>query len=254
MAGGKHASRSKSFEDLESNRKERERNRRAQLEENEADDKLNVHNDILNSNAEDYEDDYDDDSYYDDEPMINYKKIIIVVVAIIALVAIIFGIYKLVSGNDKENTTKENETTQTTNEKIPSSIAGYKVLGQVIIKDLNVEQYILNLPEDEALKNGVVKLYGSSLNGHGNFCIAGHNYEGIFKDLEKLNVGDKIIIKDAREVQYEYKVTSVKTVEPDNLECLLQDEEKVEITLITCSTGSTSRVIVKAEQVTKDNG
>lgn len=255
MAGGKHASRSKSFEDLEFNRKERGRRKREELEENEVDDKLNVHNNILNSNAEEYEDDYDDsDDYWDDEPQINYKKVAIIVVSVIAVLAIIFGIYKYISSKNEEDKVNQNETSQNSTEEMPSSISGYKVLGQVIIKDLNVEQYILNLSEDEALKNGVTKLYGPSLNGHGNFCIAGHNYEGVFKDLEKLNVGDKITIKDTRSVEYEYKVTSVKTVEPDDLECLMQDTEKVEITLITCSTGATSRVIVKAEKVAEDNG
>lgn len=255
MAGGKHASRSKSFEDLEFNRKERARRRREEIEENETDDKLNVHNEILNSNAEEYDEDYDDsDDYWDDEPQINYKKIAIIVIAVIAVLAIIFGIYKFVSSKNKENEVKQDETSQTNDKEMPSSVSGYKVLGQLIIKDLNIEQYILNLTEDEALKNGVTKLYGPSLNSHGNFCIAGHNYEGVFKDLENLNVGDEIIIKDTRNVEYEYKVTSVKKVEPDNLEALIQDEEKVEITLITCSTGATSRVIVKAEQVAKDNG
>lgn len=254
MAGGKHASRSKSFEDLEFNRKERSRRRREQFEEDEVDDKLNVHNDILNSNAEEYDDEYDnDDDYYDDEPEINYKKIIIVVISIIVIIAIAFGIYKLVFAN-KEESTEDDQTSQMSEENMPTSIAGYKVLGQVIIKDLGVEQYILNLAEDNALKNGVVKLYGVALNNYGNFCMAGHNYEGIFKDLEKLNVDDKIVIKDTKNIEYEYKVTSVKTVEPDDLNCLLQDKSKVEITLITCSTGSTSRVVVKAEQIAKDNG
>ena len=45
-----------------------------------------------------------------------------------------------------------------------------------------------------------------------------------------------------------YKVTKTYEVEPDNLECLLQDEEKVEITLITCQSGSTKRLVVKAEE------
>ena len=69
-----------------------------------------------------------------------------------------------------------------------------------------------------------------------------------------VNTTDEIIIKDTRNVEYKYKVTSVKNVEPDNLECLIQDTSKVEITLITCDTGGTSRVVVKAEQVAKDNG
>lgn len=242
MAVGKHASRAKSFEDLEFSRKERSRKRKDFGEES---DKLDVDNDVLNSNAEEYEDDY-----YDDEPEINYKKIVIIIVAIIAILAIIFGVYKLVFENKEE----EQEETPQLSEEMPSSVGGYKVLGQIIIDDLNIEQYILNLPEDKALENGVAKLYGPSLNNVGNFCIVGHNYEGIFKDLGTLNVGDKITIKDTKEVEYEYKVTNVKTVEPDDLECLLQDTEKTEMTLITCSTGSTSRIIVKTEKVAEDNG
>lgn len=253
MAGGKHASRSKSFDDFEYDRKgSSRRGKREQFieEDNIEEDKLNVHNDILNANNDDYEEDYDDDDYYDDEPMINYKKVIIIVVTIIVLLAIIFGIYKLTIGKDDYEII--DETTQT--EKMPLSVAGYKVLGQIVIKDLNVEQYILNLAEDDALKNGVVKLYGSSLNSYGNMCIAGHNNEGVFKDIGKLKVGNKITVKDINNNEYEFKVTSVETVEPDNLECLLQDNSKIEITLITCSDDSTSRVVVKAEKVTKDNG
>lgn len=245
MSGGKHASRAKSFEDLEFNRKEVSRRRRNNLAEEDEEEELE-------NNNSNFEEDYEDDSdYFGDEPVVDYKKIIIIFAAIVVVLLVIFGIYKLVSGKEK-TPAEEPEKTQT--QEMPSSVDGYKVLGQIIIKDLNIEQYILNLPEDNALKSGVVKLYGASLNSHGNFCIAGHNYEGVFKDIEKLNVGDKIIIKDARATEYEYKVTNVSTVDPDNLECLLQNKDKVEITLITCSTGATSRVIVKAEQVAKDNG
>lgn len=251
MAGGKHASTSKSFEDLEFNRRGTSR-RRNRFEDEQEDDELNVDNSILTANADEEEEYDDDDGYYGDEPRIDYKKIAIIVVAVIAVLGIIFGIYKLVSGGKEKEVPEEDKTVQT--EEMPSSVAGYKVLGQVKIKDLNIEQYILNLPEDEALKNGVVKIYGSSLNSHGNFCIAGHNYEGVFKDLEKIKVDDKITIKDTRNVEYEYKVTNVTTVDPDNLECLLQNKDKIEITLITCSTGATSRVVVKAEQIAKDNG
>lgn len=245
MAVGKHASRYKSFESLDEGRKERYR-KRSQAEDEE-DDKLNVHTNVLNSNSEDYEDEYD-------EPILDYKKVIISIVVIIVIFALAFGIYKLVSANKEETLPIEDDVAQIEEEKMPSTISGYKVLGQVIIENLSVEQYILDSTEDNALKNGVVKLYGPSLNSYGNFCIAGHNYEGIFKDIEKLNVGDEIVIKDDDEAEYEYKVTSVKNIEPDDLECLMQNEEIVEITLITCSEGSTSRVVVKAEEVSKDNG
>ena len=39
------------------------------------------------------------------------------------------------------------------------------------------------------------------------------------------------------------------SVEPDNLEVLIQNASKVEITLITCENGSTKRLVIKAEEV-----
>ena len=246
MAIGKHVSRYKSFESLEESRKEKAR-RRAEYEKD--DEKVNVNNGDIDS--EKYDDEYDED---DDEELLNYKKVIIAIVTIIVVFLLAFGIYKLVSDNDKEVMPAENvKTIQSQEEKLPLAVGGYKVLGQVLIEDLEIEQYILDSKEDKALESGVTKLYGPSLNDDGNFCIAGHNYEGIFKDLEKLNVDDEIIIKDANGDEYEYKVTSVKNVDPDNLEILMQNKEKVEITLITCTADSTSRVIVKAEKVSKDN-
>lgn len=46
----------------------------------------------------------------------------------------------------------------------------------------------------------------------------------------------------------EYIITDIFSTEPDNLECLLQDDTKVELTLITCENGATTRLIVKAEE------
>ena len=64
-----------------------------------------------------------------------------------------------------------------------------------------------------------------------------------------MEVGDNftVIEKDLKETTYEVK--EIYTVEADDLKCLLQNEEKIEITLITCNNASTTRLIVKAEEV-----
>ena len=45
-----------------------------------------------------------------------------------------------------------------------------------------------------------------------------------------------------------YEIKKIYSTEANDLECLIPDEEKVEITLITCENGSTKRLIVKAEE------
>ena len=52
--------------------------------------------------------------------------------------------------------------------------------------------------------------------------------------------------KNLEETTYEIK--EIYSVEPEDLKCLIQDENKIEITLITCETGATKRLIIKAEE------
>lgn len=192
------------------------------------------------SNTEEFE----DDDYYDDE--FNYKKLIIVIAIIAVLIVAGALIYKLVINKSEEQVEPPKDETQ----KMSTIIEGYDVLGKIVIEDLGIEQYILDSTEAKALQNGVGKIdNGASINNYGNFCLAGHNQEGIFKKIDQLEVEDEFVIVDKNMEETTYKVTSIYEVEPDDLECLLQDEEKVEITLITCQAGSTKRLVVKAEEV-----
>lgn len=192
------------------------------------------------SNTEEFE----EDDYYDDE--FNYKKLFIVIAIIAVLIIAGVLIYKFVINKPEEKIEPPKDETP----KMSTTIEGYDVLGKIVIEDLGIEQYILDSTEAKALQNGVGKVEnGGSINNYGNFCIAGHNQEGIFKNLDQLEVEDEFVVIDKNMEETTYKVTRTYEVEPDDLECLLQDEEKVEITLITCQAGSTKRLIVKAEEV-----
>ncbi len=196
----------------------------------------------VNSNSEEFDASND---YYDDEDEFNYKKLLIVIAVVAVLVIVGVVIYKFVINKpEPELEPSEDETP-----KMSTSIGGYNVLGKIVIKDLNIDQYILDSTESKALQNGVGKINnGGSINNYGNFCLAGHNQENIFKNLDKMKINDKFVIIDKNMKETTYKVTRTYEVDPDDLECLLQDEEKVEITLITCQAGSTKRLVVKAEE------
>lgn len=191
----------------------------------------------------------------DDESNLKYKIIagVVIIIAIIAIALIITGNLPEFGGNTENvvNTSVQN-TNVNDNEVVASKLIdtheGYKVLGKIAIKDINVEQYILDSTEDMALEKGVIKLYGGTLNNYGNLCLAGHDKDEIFGKLDELEVGDTfaLIEPDLKETTYEIK--KIYSTEANDLECLLPDEEKVEITLITCENGSTKRLIVKAEE------
>lgn len=183
-------------------------------------------------------------SFLDDDG-VSKKKVIIIISIILVIIIAIFAIYKIFFNKQEDTITQEPAVTE---EKMAASVAGYQVLGKIIIKDLNVEQYILNSTDEEALKNGVGKLYGATLNNYGNFCIAGHNYENVFKDLAEMEVGDEFIIIDKNLEETTYEIKEIYTAEPDDLKCLMQNEDKIEMTLITCENGATTRLIVKAEE------
>ena len=193
-----------------------------------------------------YNNTYDD---YEDEEMSKRKLIIIVVMAVV-IIALVVGIvlFKNYSANPKESG-NENTVNNETAEQMISVYQGYDVLGKIVIDEYKIEQYILDSKEDKALECGVTKLYGGTLNNYGNFCIAGHNKAGVFEKLAEMEVGDTFKIIEPNYTETTYKITEIYSQEADNLNCLMQDDEKIEITLITCENASTTRLIVKAEEM-----
>lgn len=186
---------------------------------------------------------------YEDEEM-SKRKIIIIAVIVALIIAIVGGIilFKNYSENPKEPI-NENTVNNEDAEQMISVYQGYDVLGKIVIDEYKIEQYILDSKEDKALECGVTKLYGGTLNNYGNFCIAGHNKAGVFEKLAEMEVGDTFKIIEPNYTETTYQITEIYSSEADNLKPLMQDDEKIEITLITCENASTTRLIVKAEEM-----
>ena len=194
---------------------------------------------------------YNNDTYedYEDEDMSKRKIIIIAIVAIIIIAAVI-GVILLKKYNSNSEPVEANSVnTNQLTEKMISVYQGYDVLGKIVIDEYEIEQYILDSNEDKALECGVTKLYGGTLNNYGNFCIAGHNKSGVFEKLSEMEVGDTFKIIEPNLTETTYKITEIYSSEADNLKCLLKENEKIEITLVTCENASTTRLIVKAEEM-----
>lgn len=106
------------------------------------------------------------------------------------------------------------------------------------------------------LKQGVVHYEGTARPGErGNSVLVGHSsdfpwsdggYKTIFALLDKLTIGDKIVV-DYQNRLFEYTVTVKKVVSPNDLTILKRSPDPI-LTLLTCyPVGTTrSRLIIQA--------
>ena len=135
---------------------------------------------------------------------------------------------------------------------MPQQLEGYEVIGKLEIPKINLTTYILSETNKSTLKVSVTKLCGPKINGVGNFCIAGHNYNNsnMFKDLKKLEKEDKIYVTDIYDNKVTYVVYDIYKVFPKEVECLSQETDgERKVTLITCTKGAVKRLIIKAVEV-----
>lgn len=185
------------------------------------------------------------------------KKIIIFFFILLLICTIIFFINKFNKKGDnlfssKEKNNNKNSSISTVDTiGIPNQVGNYSVLGKIVISKIKIEQYILDTNDDAALELGTTKFYGPKLNEPGNFCIAGHNYNEIFGLLPNLEINDTFdIIDKENSRKVTYKIYNKYTVYPEDLDCLNQEtNDKREVTLITCTPGNLTRLIIKAKEV-----
>ncbi len=152
---------------------------------------------------------------------------------------------------DDENIIQETKIHQT-EESILTTYKGYPVIAKLEIPKIDLETYVISEYSNQALGVSVTKFYGGNPNEVGNFCIAGHNYitKNMFHDLKNLSIGDTFTLIDTNHHEGFYKIYSVETVEPNETQCLSQKTDgRIEVTLITCTTDSSKRIIVKAVKI-----
>ena len=187
------------------------------------------------------------------------KKKIAIIFIILLIVFVLFVIFIQKIGDNSEevstnivNDIQENDISNELSNEIvnnvdlkeivdvdmPDYIQGYEVLGEIIIDEIDMENYILASTDDYSLNLAVTKFYGPDLNQRGNFVITGHNARGLFNNLKKLDIGDTFYIVD-KETQEKvtYRISEKETISPTDLDCLNQDtNNKRVVTLITCNT------------------
>ncbi len=163
---------------------------------------------------------------------------------------------KTTSSDNNENSNNLNSNSDKSNSKenskiVPTTYKGYKVSSQLKIEKLDIDTYVLESSNKNAMEVSVIKCFGSNPNEVGNYCIAGHNYitKNMFSELKKLEVGDEISLTDNKHGTVMYEIYDKYKVVPTQTDILSQETNgEKQITLITCSDYSKKRIIIKARE------
>lgn len=187
----------------------------------------------------------------------NFLKLLIILLISIIIGKMSYGIYKEMKiSNSPNNQLKNNaniEKIDNSNEvkieKIVATYKGYNVSAKLTIPKIDLETYVFEDYDEEAMWLCPTKYFGPEPNEAGNYCIAAHNYnkENMFNHIIELEEGDSIFLSDNKNGQVKYEVYDIYKAEPTDNSPLEQNTNgQKEITLITCSDYSSKRIIVKA--------
>ncbi len=129
----------------------------------------------------------------------------------------------------------------------------YKVDSILNIPSLGINYPVISECTTELLKISLNKFWGCEPNEVGNYCIVGHNYDGkdiFFGKLHKIQNGDIVELEDKTGRKLQYKVYNKFIVVPTDVDCTSQiTNGQTEMTLITCSDGGKTRLVVKCREI-----
>lgn len=183
-----------------------------------------------------------------------------------------YQISKITSGqikkNQKKTTQDEGITYDFNNVEPVSSENVYKalaagtnlpVIGGIAIPELNMNLPIFKGLQSDALYYGAGTMKENQVMGSGNYTLASHHVFGmtgasnmLFSPLDKAKSGMLIYITDKDKI-YTYQITEVSHIDPTQVD-VLNDTDKAEITLITCTDmEATARILVKGELINTEN-
>lgn len=190
----------------------------------------------------------------------NFLKLLIILLISIIIGKMSYGIYQEMKiSNAPNNQLKNNaniEKIDNSNEvqieKIVATYKGYNVSAKLTIPKIDLETFVFEDYDEEAMWLCPTKYFGPEPNEAGNYCIAAHNYnkENMFNHIIELEEGDSIFLSDNKNGQVKYEVYDIYKAEPtDNTPLEQNTNGQIEITLITCSDYSSKRIIVKARKI-----
>ena len=148
-------------------------------------------------------------------------------------------------------TVTANKTTTSGTRRTTSSYRGYNMIGTIQIPKTKVKAPVVDKVTVKSISAAVGILYGPGLNEVGNTVLVAHNYRNgtFFSNNKKLVIGDKIYITDATGRKIEYNVYNTYTTSDMDFSYATRDTNgKKEISLSTCTTDASKRLVIWARE------
>ena len=148
-------------------------------------------------------------------------------------------------------TVTTNKTTTSGTKRSTSSYRGYNMIGTIQIPKTKVKAPVVDKVTVKSISAAVGILYGPGLNEVGNTVLVAHNYRNgtFFSNNKKLVIGDKIYITDATGRKIEYNVYNTYTTSDMDFSYATRDTNgKREISLSTCTTDASKRLVIWAKE------
>lgn len=127
---------------------------------------------------------------------------------------------------------------------------GFQKAGVIEIPKTNLKYIVLAQGSKEAIEVSVAVNGGPGLNKVGNTIIIGHNYRNgtFFSNNKNLANGDKIYITDKTGTKIEYTIYDIYTTSTGDSDYMERDTNgQKEITLVTCTDDTKSRLVICAK-------
>lgn len=194
--------------------------------------------------GEDFE---DENLEFNEEKNKNILKIGICVIIFILLISFIVIMYKKYNENKKNKNETVTNFVEKKERKLQEKYYGFDVEGKIYIDKIKYEDFFVE--ENVNAINSAISILSKDgvIGGYGNLVLLGHNKKEFFGDLEKLNQGDEIVIENIYGNKTKYIVKTKKEIDPTDLNDLVSDNSKKELTLITCTKDEAKRLEIKCE-------
>ena len=146
---------------------------------------------------------------------------------------------------------EEEEETSSSSRSSSTYYKGYSMIGTIQIPKIKVKIPIVDKVTVSSITSAAGVLYGPGPNEIGNTVLVAHNYRNgtFFSNNKKLTEGDKIYVTDLDGRKIEYIITKTyETDEHDFSYATRNTEGKREISLSTCTTDATKRLVIWARE------
>lgn len=126
-----------------------------------------------------------------------------------------------------------------------TNIDGYDYIGWITIPSLKLELPIMSEHDYTRLNIAPCRYYGSIYTN--DLIICAHSYETHFKNIDKLNQNDLIIITDINGNIYKYEVLEIEILNPKEVSKMIDNE--FDLTLYTCTNDGLNRITVRCNRI-----